>query len=170
HAGRRARRPRAQPRGPGRPQAGDPQRTRRQRFPRDDPRAAAAPENFPVPDALVSSRGASRLLRGPRRSRRRDADQPHVSPRAAALREGWAWAPRRWTQVTSDTGVGHPGAATREKGERYTAAVVERLSRFFIDLAAADPDDLYEASSPPRSPSPRVSPSPPDPLPPNRSG
>ena len=90
--------------------------------------------------------------------------------RVAALREGWAWAPRRWTQVTSDTGVGHPGAATREKGERYTAAVVERLSRFFIDLAAADPDDLYEASSPPRSPSPRVSPSPPDPLSAKRRG
>ena len=64
--------------------------------------------------------------------------------RIAALREGWAWAPRRWTQVSSDTGVGNPAAATREKGKRYTAAVVERLSRFLVDLAAADPDDFYE--------------------------
>lgn len=64
--------------------------------------------------------------------------------RIAALREGWAWAPRRWTRVTSDTGVGDPRAASPEKGERYTAAVIERLSRFLIDLAAADPDDLYE--------------------------
>lgn len=64
--------------------------------------------------------------------------------RIPALRAGWAWAPRRWTQVTSDTGVGDPKRASPEKGERYAAAVVERLSRFLIDLAAADPDDLYE--------------------------
>jgi len=64
--------------------------------------------------------------------------------RIAALRERWAWAPRQWTQVSADTGIGNPGAATRQKGERYTSAVVERLTRFFIDLAAADPHDLYE--------------------------
>jgi creatinine amidohydrolase len=66
--------------------------------------------------------------------------------RIAALREGWAWAPRQWTQVSTDTGIGDPRAANREKGERYTSAVVERLSRFLVDLAAADPDDLYETS------------------------
>ena len=64
--------------------------------------------------------------------------------RIAGLREGWAWAPRQWTQVTEDTGVGNPAAASPEKGERYLAAVVERLSRFLVDLAAADPDNLYE--------------------------
>ena len=64
--------------------------------------------------------------------------------RIAALREGWAWAPRQWTQVSADTGIGDPGAASRQKGERYTSAVVERLSRFLVDLAAADPHDLYE--------------------------
>jgi creatinine amidohydrolase len=63
--------------------------------------------------------------------------------RIAAFREGWAWAPRQWTQVSADTGIGDPRAANREKGERYTSAVVERLSRFLVDLAAADPDDLY---------------------------
>jgi creatinine amidohydrolase len=67
--------------------------------------------------------------------------------RVAALREGWAWAPRQWTQVSADTGIGNPAAATREKGERYASAVVERLSRFLIDLAAADPRDLYEQQS-----------------------
>jgi creatinine amidohydrolase len=64
--------------------------------------------------------------------------------RIAGFREGWAWAPRQWTQVSSDTGIGNPGAASQQKGERYTAAVVERLSQFLVDLAAADPDDLYE--------------------------
>jgi creatinine amidohydrolase len=66
--------------------------------------------------------------------------------RIAAFREGWAWVPRQWTQVSTDTGIGDPGAASREKGERYTSAVVERLSRFLVDLAAADPNDLYETS------------------------
>jgi creatinine amidohydrolase len=64
--------------------------------------------------------------------------------RIAAFREGWAWAPRQWTEVSTDTGIGDPGAATRQKGERYASAVVERLGRFLVDLATADPDDLYE--------------------------
>ncbi len=63
--------------------------------------------------------------------------------RIAAFHEGWAWAPRRWTQVSTDTGIGNPRASSPEKGERYTSIVVERLSRFLVDLAAVDPDDLY---------------------------
>lgn len=78
--------------------------------------------------------------------------------RIPALREGWAWAPRRWTRVSADTGVGNPAAATWEKGERYTSAVVERLSRFLVDLAAADLDDVYE-----REPTVHARPSPPPP-------
>jgi creatinine amidohydrolase len=46
--------------------------------------------------------------------------------------------------VTADTGVGDPRAATREKGAAYLAAVVEKVGRFLVELAAADPDDLYE--------------------------
>ena len=66
--------------------------------------------------------------------------------RIAGFREGWAWAPRRWTQVSSDTGIGNPSAATPQKGERYAAAVIERVSRFLVDLARANLDDLYEQS------------------------
>jgi len=64
--------------------------------------------------------------------------------RIAALRERWAWAPRQWTRVSADTGIGNPAAASAEKGARYTADIVQRLSRFLVDLAAADPRDLYE--------------------------
>jgi creatinine amidohydrolase len=64
--------------------------------------------------------------------------------RIAALREGWAWAPRRWTQVSADTGTGDPRAATAEKGARYAEAVAERIAGFLVDLAAADTGDLYE--------------------------
>jgi creatinine amidohydrolase len=63
--------------------------------------------------------------------------------RMRGLREGWAWAPRRWTAVTDDTGVGDPRAATAAKGERFLAAATMRIGEFLVELAAADPDDLY---------------------------
>ena len=64
--------------------------------------------------------------------------------RVTGLREGWAWAPRRWTEVTDDTGVGDPRRATREKGVRYLEALEERLAGFLVELAAADPERMYE--------------------------
>lgn len=70
--------------------------------------------------------------------------------RISALREGWAWAPRRWVDVTDDTGVGDPAAATSGKGERFMGAVVEKLSQFLLELAAADPDALYEGAGVPQ--------------------
>jgi creatinine amidohydrolase len=60
------------------------------------------------------------------------------------LREGWAWAPRHWRSVTDDTGTGNPKAASREKGERFVEAVATRLGSFLIDLAKADPIQMYE--------------------------
>ena len=64
--------------------------------------------------------------------------------RVQALREGWAWAPRQWTQVTSDTGVGDPKASTPEKGRVYAAAAVERIAAFLVELAATSRDEMYE--------------------------
>ncbi|MBD0319736.1 MAG: creatininase family protein, partial [Gemmatimonadetes bacterium] len=64
--------------------------------------------------------------------------------RVAGLREGWAWAPRQWRQVTDDTGTGNPAAATPEKGSTFFDAVTERISTLLADLAAADLDALYE--------------------------
>ena len=60
-----------------------------------------------------------------------------------ALRSDWAWAERRWTEVTADTGVGDPSAATVEKGRSYLAEVTGRLAGLFGELADADLDDLY---------------------------
>lgn len=64
--------------------------------------------------------------------------------RLAAVREGWAWAPRRWSEVTDDTGAGDPAAATAEKGRAYFEAVSAKLAGYLIELAATDPEDLYE--------------------------
>jgi creatinine amidohydrolase len=65
-------------------------------------------------------------------------------PKITALRERWVWAPRRWTQVSADTGIGDPRAATADKGARFVDAVTHRIGAFLVELAAADTDDLYE--------------------------
>ncbi len=65
-------------------------------------------------------------------------------PKLTGLRDGWVWTPRRWTQVSADTGVGNPAAATADKGARFTAAVTRRIADFLVDLATADTADLYE--------------------------
>ena len=64
--------------------------------------------------------------------------------RVRAMRDGWAWAPRRWTQVTADTGVGNPRAATREKGARYVEALTAALGEFLVELSGMDPKSPYE--------------------------
>ena len=64
--------------------------------------------------------------------------------RIAGLRERWVWAPRQWTRVSADTGVGNPAAASAHKGAVYADAVAERIGGFLRDLAAADLEDLYE--------------------------
>lgn len=60
-----------------------------------------------------------------------------------ALREKWAWAQRDWLKATDDTGAGNPALATADKGARYVAAVTERIASFLVDLAAADPGEMY---------------------------
>ena len=61
-----------------------------------------------------------------------------------AFRQGWAWAERRWSQVTEDTGIGNPKAATKEKGEKFFKAITEEVADVFLKLAEADIHQLYE--------------------------
>jgi len=60
-----------------------------------------------------------------------------------ALNEDWAWAERKWSRVTADTGIGNPKKASKDKGERYFNEVTEKISKLMIELAKANPDDLY---------------------------
>ena len=84
-----------------------------------------------VAPALVRPLGEA----GPGRERR---------PKVAGLRERWAWAPRPWSTVTADTGIGDPRAATAERGARFLDVVSERIGGFLVELAAADVRELYE--------------------------
>ena len=63
--------------------------------------------------------------------------------RIKGFREGWAWTPRHWSDVTQDTGVGNPAQATADKGRRYVAAVTANIADFLVELARADFNDLY---------------------------
>jgi creatinine amidohydrolase len=65
--------------------------------------------------------------------------------RLAALNARWAWAQRAWTQATDDTGVGDPQHSTAEKGALYAQSLSGKLASYLIDLAAVDPNQLYES-------------------------
>ncbi len=58
-------------------------------------------------------------------------------------KEGWLWAPREWTKVSADTGIGNPRQATIEKGEAYLSVVISKIADFFVELAATQPGDIY---------------------------
>ncbi len=61
-----------------------------------------------------------------------------------AFREKWAWSERKWSQITADTGVGNPKAATKEKGKAYADAVIEKVGRFTYKLAKVEVREMYE--------------------------
>ena len=62
----------------------------------------------------------------------------------SAFNEGYAWTERPWSEITEDTGVGNPAAATAEKGKKYFEDVCERLASLMVDICEADIDKLYE--------------------------
>jgi creatinine amidohydrolase len=62
----------------------------------------------------------------------------------SALNEKWAWAERKWTQVTSDTGIGDPSKANAIKGEICFEEVTEKISNLLVDLSSADINNMYE--------------------------
>lgn len=66
--------------------------------------------------------------------------------RVAAFREGWAWTERKWSQITTDTGVGNPFGADSKKGEKYFRAVAEKLAELIVNICQIAPADLYEDS------------------------
>jgi len=64
----------------------------------------------------------------------------------SAMQQGWAWAPRQWTRISDDTGVGNPAYSTAEKGEAYVKQCGEHIGAFLAELNEALPKaDLYEA-------------------------
>lgn len=61
-----------------------------------------------------------------------------------ALQQGWAWAERKWSSVTSDTGIGNPAESTAQKGEDYFHYVCHQVAKFLYQLSESNPYELYE--------------------------
>jgi creatinine amidohydrolase len=61
----------------------------------------------------------------------------------SSLNESWAWAERKWSRISKDTGVGDPRKATFEKGERYFREVTAKLRELFVELAKTGNGELY---------------------------
>ena len=59
------------------------------------------------------------------------------------IREGWAWAERKWSLVSEDTGIGNPKKATKEKGEKFFNAVSEKLAELIVDISETEINDRY---------------------------
>ena len=64
--------------------------------------------------------------------------------RIKELNENWAWAERKWSKVTADTGIGDPHKATPAKGEKCLKEIYEKIGNLMISLSRADINDLYE--------------------------
>lgn len=60
------------------------------------------------------------------------------------IRDGWAWAERRWSQVSMDTGIGDPSKASAQKGQRFFDDLTDRLAELFVELVNLDLDNMYE--------------------------
>lgn len=54
-----------------------------------------------------------------------------------AINRGWVGITRPWHLASKNTGIGNPFAASADKGRRLMEILVDRLSRFLIDLSAA---------------------------------
>ena len=66
------------------------------------------------------------------------------SSKITGINEGWAWAERRWSLVTKDTGIGDPKYSNAQKGEKYIEAVTNKISNLIVELCAVDVNHLYE--------------------------
>jgi creatinine amidohydrolase len=64
--------------------------------------------------------------------------------RISALNQGWAWAERRWSQVTEDTGIGNPAKASAEKGKLFYGFITGKIAEFITELSGSDLNNLYK--------------------------
>lgn len=61
----------------------------------------------------------------------------------SGLRERWAWAERKWSEVTEDTGIGNPKKASPEKGKRYFEDVTDKVAQLIQEICEVNPGKMY---------------------------
>ena len=60
-----------------------------------------------------------------------------------ALNEGWVSISRPWHLLTTNSGAADPHAASAAKGHQMMDVLVERLSKFLLELSDAEIDDPF---------------------------
>lgn len=63
--------------------------------------------------------------------------------RFEAINRGWVAITRPWHLVSTNTGLGDPGAGSAEKGRRLMDVLTERLGAFLVELSAATMDETF---------------------------
>lgn len=62
----------------------------------------------------------------------------------SGVREKWAWAERKWSEVTEDTGIGNPKKASPEKGRRYFEDVTDKIAILIKEICDVQPGKMYK--------------------------
>jgi len=70
-------------------------------------------------------------------------DGATAETRFEAVNRGWVSITRPWHLLTTNTGSGNPHAATAEKGRQMMARLVERLSKFLVELSAEEMTERF---------------------------
>jgi creatinine amidohydrolase len=66
-----------------------------------------------------------------------------AASRFEAVNRGWVSITRPWHLLTTNAGAGNPHAAAADKGRRVVEILVDRLSRFLVELSAATLDERF---------------------------
>jgi creatinine amidohydrolase len=72
------------------------------------------------------------------------ADAGTIAPtRFEAIEKGWVSITRPWHLLTTNSGAGNPHGATADKARRMMDVIVERISKFLVELSAAELDERF---------------------------
>ncbi len=72
------------------------------------------------------------------------ADEGAKTPtRFEAVNRGWIGVTRAWHLLTTNSGAGNPHKASTEKGERVLSVIVDRVSRFLVELSDSPLDERF---------------------------
>ena len=74
----------------------------------------------------------------------KDADDGKIRPsKFDAGNEGWAWYPRPFDRLTTNSGIGYPKKATAAKGKKCLDLAEKKIGDFFVQLSKAKMDKKF---------------------------